>query len=493
MPDSSSSSDGPQSSSSSGIVSSSSSSGSPSDSSRSSSAVSSSSSSSDSSQSRSSSSSSSLSSSSSSSESPSSSSSSSSSSSGAPSFTLQSVSFWSGTGDGFSVLVDTTGAAYGPPHWQRSPLQEFPFLYIQGSKLRVSATWTIHNPIPNAIYTVKGTCSDGFNIPQTAAIDTSNDILELFSVEATTAFPANEVNFYNPLVIEWEVSVNGGDYVDAGTSSNPIYVCLTGVVGANKPRLFRSVVHLACSVTGATNLDEAVANTWSQLAGPANFCGWDDTSNAWERQLYYYKPGTTFSQNPDPNLGQVYASDLLGTTYGGTGRCFNWCWLFYDAMVLNGAYSFNSSGNTQSINISIAANTYLLIRGFQVFVGGQWESTDTFPERNFFCINGGSDMQPPPNLGDPLVYGEFKNLSSLPGQNSAPPSQKLFLNHFIIQYRKISGDKVYYDPSYGVTYVDAADFQEKALLGYGAAVAPIKINAMPAITVVTFTPQSLPY
>jgi hypothetical protein len=53
----------------------------------------------------------------------------------------------------------------------------------------------------------------------------------------------------------------------------------------------------------------------------------------------------------------------------------------------------------------------------------------------------------------------------LDGQNSSPPSQKLFLWHAFVAHTT-SGTVLYYDPSYGVTYNDEQDFQNKAVAAF---------------------------
>jgi hypothetical protein len=76
------------------------------------------------------------------------------------------------------------------------------------------------------------------------------------------------------------------------------------------------------------------------------------------------------------------------------------------------------------------------------------------------------EMQPPPNNATAFgTYGDFVNLATHHGQNTAPPLEKVFGNHYIIQY-----GSAYYDPSYGVTYASANDFENKSVQGYGLGV-----------------------
>ncbi len=79
------------------------------------------------------------------------------------------------------------------------------------------------------------------------------------------------------------------------------------------------------------------------------------------------------------------------------------------------------------------------------------------------------DMVPLPTGGD---FGDLVSLAGVPGQNGATPSEKFFWNHQFIKYTA-GGIDTYYDASYGITYLSAADFLTKAVAGcalnYGTA------------------------
>lgn len=62
------------------------------------------------------------------------------------------------------------------------------------------------------------------------------------------------------------------------------------------------------------------------------------------------------------------------------------------------------------------------------------------------------------------TFGSFTSLSTLVGQNTAPPSEKVFTQHFIIQAPPTTGG--YYDPSYGVTYTGGCNFETNAVAAY---------------------------
>jgi len=55
----------------------------------------------------------------------------------------------------------------------------------------------------------------------------------------------------------------------------------------------------------------------------------------------------------------------------------------------------------------------------------------------------------------------MNNIIGADGQNSPTPAEKIFGRHFIL-----SLNGIYYDPSYGLTYTNAADFQAQAVAGF---------------------------
>lgn len=302
-----------------------------------------------------------------------------------------------------------------------------------------TARWTVNGTIPdvNQVY-IKGQGTGGINIPPTKA-NVSGGIVSISGAAASAAFPANRTQYYAPFSIQWQVSFNGsgGKYYNAGTSANVIYVSLSDE-GPDTVPLYRTVVHLACSAPGAFNADHAVTRTWSLLGGggPKHFRGWNEATQSWTRPLYYYKSGTKAAENATNTATLLQSSNS-------SGECTAWSALVLHALKLNGVEAY-----------FIYARS-LISFGFVV---RDWifnpPSTPDFWK--FLYAGEEYDMVPVPPGG---VYGEMVNEISLYGQNSIPPSQKLFIMHRFIGYNNSLGNTVYLDPSYGVVYTGEADFQ----------------------------------
>jgi hypothetical protein len=96
------------------------------------------------------------------------------------------------------------------------------------------------------------------------------------------------------------------------------------------------------------------------------------------------------------------------------------------------------------------------------YVGQTYPAAPAYKWR--VVLNAG-DYMVPARVGD--LYGDLHSQATLVGQNTAPPSEKVFDAHFIVYVSPaITGGAPYYDPSYGVTYLDAADLELKAIKGY---------------------------
>jgi hypothetical protein len=103
------------------------------------------------------------------------------------------------------------------------------------------------------------------------------------------------------------------------------------------------------------------------------------------------------------------------------------------------------------------------------------------------------EMQPPPNNASAFgTYGDFVNLSTHQGQNTAPPLEKVFINHYIVQY-----GNSYYDPSYGVTYTSANDFENKSIQGYGQGITgdavDLEVEPSSGLQNIQFAPLTIPH
>jgi len=224
-----------------------------------------------------------------------------------------------------------------------------------------------------------------------------------------------------------------------GTTSHILYACLAEVDSTTLLTLRRTLVHLACGGTSSNTPYEASEKSWDMLSG-RTFKAWsgDETSDQWNRVLYYYKPGTNRNQNGTTFI-QMISSD------NGSGTCEAWAALLYYAGIINGAnalrYTFTVYDNTRSktVNLFAISNWHFPASG----------SSDD-PELPYL-INANANA----SLVIDNTYGDVTNLEGIAGQGSTSPSLKLFPAHVTVAVASTGGSGMILDPSYGRKYVTA--------------------------------------
>jgi hypothetical protein len=72
-------------------------------------------------------------------------------------------------------------------------------------------------------------------------------------------------------------------------------------------------------------------------------------------------------------------------------------------------------------------------------------------------------MVPLPTGG---IFNDLTNGTGAAGQNSPTPAEKFFTAHFIIKAPMSGVGGPYFDPSYGITYSSACDFESKSVAAY---------------------------
>jgi hypothetical protein len=165
--------------------------------------------------------------------------------------------------------------------------------------------------------------------------------------------------------------------------------------------------------------------------------------------IFYYPEGADF------NCDTFSLSDFLQQR---AGKCNAFVGLFDHSLAINNL-------TDKFVEVKTKDDSLFMVKNWSA-------KKQSFPEENRFefylTYEGGVDygMVPPPKS-----YGDLVNEVGLPGQNTPTPSEKVFPDHFINDLSSVSGLKGdrYYDPSYGVTFKDADDFERKAVYGYAYA------------------------
>lgn len=355
--------------------------------------------------------------------------------------------------DDLDIYKDKVGSAPKIPElvWKDTNAadENEPVAYVKASTMKVTVKFEV-SPVPTSPVTgvtIEGEIpglgkfkKTGVTIPAAAEMTESD-------ITADTPLPTT-TKFYNTMNVTWRHVPDGkacpGPLCsDDGASAHKVYVTLAT---PSQPKLFLTTLHLAVSKDGASDPKTAADNSWSLFAGPANITAWDGT-----RKLYYYRAGVGF-------VGCALTEEQLLTAANGSGQCGSFAHLLMAVFATNGIAS-------EWVNIETVDGLQFLVKRWTRGVPSYPGAPDYKWSMQF---NLGDPMVPPQPGG---VFGDLTNTPDLKGQNSAPPSEKLFARHFIVKMT-LNPAYSYYDPSYGATYLGADRtaaanyFETNAVEGY---------------------------
>lgn len=382
----------------------------------------------------------------------------------------------------------TNGAAVDVPaiQWQQAPAPipyvNYPIAYASGG-FGATMTGTVTllvDPLPDKAISnvrIEGAISNlgrlvvlSGNIPAYSPSQTSAFLP--FDFTSNFEFPAGATKYYDAMEVNWSVSSDGtpcnSNCASAKTSSHRVYVTFS------TPTLtpyWETAVYLAVSNQGATSLPEVFQKTWAKFAGPGNVTTW------YGQKLYYYRNDSTFGPIGFA-LCAASPEQLLRDYPAYSGQCGAFAKLFLYALAMNGLlvdlgppysqYPPNPYAIVKWTQVSTADFSSLLIKDWTFKDLGTYVGD---PESNYWyamTVSSYVDYMVPPLPGGD--YGDLVSLNTIPSQNTSPPSEKMFDLHFIVKDLSngalYPGHGPYFDPSYGLSYLDAADLEAKLIDGY---------------------------
>jgi len=250
--------------------------------------------------------------------------------------TLDAVTF-TATNWFLPVLIDTNGVSYPTPHWKTN--QSHPAMFVSGSRMRTTTGFNVlqEGAFPAAIV-VKGEASNGHVFWGTNSAGSTD-----FETVADLVLENHRVDFFNPLTIHWSYAVPGRtEFVDAGTSSNQVYVTWSASATAN---LYHTVLDVACrNAIGRTIETDIVAGIWSGFEG-RNVNRWDGVG-----PMRYWGPISYAN-----GLDTTKCIDTFDLVKYADGKCGAWGEFFRDTLsthgVANTKHVINSPQNFQGFSI----------------------------------------------------------------------------------------------------------------------------------------------
>jgi hypothetical protein len=168
-------------------------------------------------------------------------------------------------------------------------------------------------------------------------------------------------------------------------------------------------------------------------------------------------------------------AELLLTSEQESGQCRSFAELLINSLAINGIPSRKVLFESQN-----SPSEDLMVRSWAILSskwpdgvpsvnspGPEWKSFQFLLDFNADALAINNKMFPPMLNG---IYHDLESLPGLPGQNMETPNEKIFTNHIVVEPQFPAGAPIvfarFYDPSYGVVYVDEDDFEDRAIWGY---------------------------
>jgi len=269
---------------------------------------------------------------------------------------------------------------------------------------------------------------------------------------------AQAIDIFDPMEIEWKVSLNGTPSLLVNTSSNQVYITWDNP----KPgSTYHTLLHTGCKsadgVSGivGTNDDLVLVKIWDKFKTKAiqtigrkpnnillTYYGFFDTNNngVWDA-------GIDVDKNSPSTCGAVYYHELLSS---GNGQCHSWAEMLHMVLCGQGLDKINGENN-KKIRVENKSS-------YVAFAIKNWNITGTSP-RIIIDSDAGVDGLSP-YIPDPSS-DEAADAPGEAGQGNSPNSPSNFMLHFIVKC-----NNYFYDPSYGLgPYTDLKKYENDAFDG----------------------------
>jgi len=381
--------------------------------------------------------------------------------------------------------------SYAPPQWKTNEVR--PVAYSSDDLIKVKATIRfVCSQTPPPIIWIRGKGSEGhdFEIRAIEPIPAGSDYIiaypETFSSEVLEPFKARTIESFT---INWQWSMDNPFvsssviWTDLGQSENTVYI-------THKPpklplagfRYYHTLFKLSCNAAdGFDNEEDIISNIWNSIKAPPL----DIRTAVNNIPLTYYE---NWIECFDVNGATSTAALLLNHD----GQCGSFTRLFLDLLKIHGIQEPFSVFNHLVIRGEVTPNqgNDNVYSPDRILVK-DWTIPDGFgsPLRNPIASNTGHSDQytriaiipsvldlnqtPPVWVPDNNTFLSGNNYNwwyneelndgiGVKGQSNPNPAS-IFSNHQIAAH-----DGKYYDPSYGLEYIDIPlDMEQQTISAYG--------------------------
>ena len=145
----------------------------------------------------------------------------------------------------------------------------------------------------------------------------------------------------------------------------------------------------------------------------------------------------------------------------GSGQSGSFAFLIQFALASNGIGSEFVVVRPILANTATFSEDQMLIKNWTLYGPGTYFGEVDYNFR--FVVNDGDYMVPARTS-----FGDLANNPGVSGQNTETPSEKFFARHFIVKVNALDSGLPfqYFDPSYGLGYMNGLDFQSQSVAGY---------------------------
>lgn len=277
-------------------------------------------------------------------------------------------------------------------------------------------------------------------------------------------FTAETVRYIEQFEIQWKMcatnSTDENDWVDIGSSSNPVYVTYKKPISANTFYApYHTVIHLGCKNANgmsASSPSEELALV-NEMYQPFLSTTFNVRRVSDNEKLYYYKP-------PNIDDGACITMDLLLASSDGNGRCGAFAELFYTIIKDQGIPGAQKVGINHAAPITLSSASVVAMET-DAIAQFQTPSSDVLftvgTNVYHFMVkawSGYSEGAFLPLSNSAMDYDEAKSSPGgmgVSGQGGVTDPRSIFINHLYVKY----GGNIF-DPSYGKIQVDDLSLYE---------------------------------
>ena len=278
---------------------------------------------------------------------------------------------------------------------------------------------------------------------------------DLDGAETTGSF-SESAGIVDDLVVDWEVSVDGGQsWAKAGTSANRVYVSwATAPASILGLPLYETLLSLGCTAAGGVGDDaaaiQAIAESLSDQFETQSVVRLTDGA-----ALKYYAAWNATSQS---------TADLLRST---DGRCGSFARIFIDTLRLQGIADTHLTEVRAADAVAVSGpeeySHWMLINDWTFSsVGSSGGASDGYTHE--FVFEKGFEPNTYLHTSFEIIRGDGADQSGIAGHGGVANPKSNHNNHALV-HMVFGGVERWYDPSYGRAYSSQAEFEEQALAG----------------------------